>query len=146
MKTKLLLPVILLSTISLAYAGGRTPPANGNSNSSKPTQAEVTGEPSKGGSFQDDGSEGIGGDPGTPEESSAHAMVCASLLETVSELSSEMWDECNEYWDMDCAEGPDTDGDCFASFINCNVADAALDDFIDAMNDAGCQLPLMGAN
>jgi hypothetical protein len=88
MKTKLLLPVILLSTISLAYAGGRTPPANGNSNSSKPTQAEVTGEPSKGASFEDDGSEGVAGDAGVAYGNASPA-VCAAFTAAAIELSQQ---------------------------------------------------------
>lgn len=139
MKTKLLLPVILLSTISLAYAGGRTPPANGNSNSSKPTQAEVTGEPSKGGSFRDDGSEGIGGDPGTPEESSAVAAMCASLQAGLDELDEALAVACSEYRDMSCTEGPETDGDCAAAFAACELASEELYDWIDGMTSIeGC--------
>ena len=136
MKTQLLLPAILLSTISLAYAGGRTPPANGNSNSSKPTQAEVTGEPSKGGRFIDDGSEGIGGDPGTPEENSAVAALCASLQEGLDELDDAWAEACGKYYDLQCTEGPETNGDCSAAFAACQLAEAEMYEWIEAQTSA----------
>ena len=139
MKTQLLLPAIFLSTISLAYAGGRTPPANGNSNSSRPTQAEVTGEPSKGGSFQDDGSEGIGGDPGTPEESGAVSAMCAALQSGLDELAEVQDEKCGAFHDLNCTGTPDEweDSSCDSAWAECELATAEMMTYLEGMDSLG---------
>ena len=137
MKTKLLLPAIFLATISLAYAGGRTPPANGNSNSSKPTQAEVTGEPSKGGSFQDDGSEGIGGDPGTPAEANTTELTC-KLLEAELALFEAYKDEFTDWYGSHCMGAQNQSDSCQETFQSIQEINSQMLSLKSEVSDLEC--------